>query len=387
MADDIREDILESVRQLDEQGSGGTGDTSTGSDNTQTDPSESDDVNAASKIYTDTSGTQGTAKEITDTTLKQGQTSLKQGQDGKPVVENKDAKQTDTSSATPQPWLDKAPHTWSPAAKEKWKEIDPAIRQEIKRRETDMARGFAESKQSRDFHRGFQEVMAPYVPFAKAMGHPTIMHAIDNVMQTAVMLQSSPPVQRAQLVAKIINDFGVDLRILDSVLAGSPVANPVETRVQELIRQELAPVRQFMDGQARAGQQNDQVITQRAESDLEAFLADPKNEFASNPEIMSLMSDLIDLDLAKGRSSTLTDIYSRAILLHEPTRKVVEARKSTEQVNRNNERANKARQGAVSLTSSDSVPTRTASQTADDEPDDIRGSLVRAIQQLGGSNR
>jgi hypothetical protein len=80
----------------------------------------------------------------------------------------------------------------------------------------------------------------------------------------------------------------------------------------------------------------------------------------------------------KGQSMGLTDAYDRAILMHEPVRRVIAARQQTNGLLSGTKAAQRARGAAVSVTPSSSV------QGQAPEPNTIRGAIEAAIAKTEG---
>ena len=63
------------------------------------------------------------------------------------------------------------------------------------------------------------QALAPFQQYLAVTGEPPAK-TIQGLLQTASILQMGSPVQRANTVASLIKQFGVDIRTLDDVLAG-----------------------------------------------------------------------------------------------------------------------------------------------------------------------
>lgn len=294
---------------------------------------------------------------------------------GDPVAPTSTDTQPADTSAAQEPAI-RAPGSWTPEARELWAQIPPRAREEIDRREREISRAMTQSAEARKFHSEFEKSMQPYMGFIAAE-KSTPMQAVQYMMQTAAALRVGTPTQKAQLVAETIKNFNVDLRTLDQLLADQSVPDDPMDRVNQLVEQRLAPI----VGQFEAIQhRNQQAATQAAQSEIERFATDPKNEFFG--DVQDLVADIIELGLQRGQQVSLTDAYQRAILLHEPTRRVIEARKAREQAHQKTSAARAAQGTAASVAPSATV--RPVKVTASD---DVRSAIEKSIEQLQGQGR
>lgn len=270
----------------------------------------------------------------------------------------------------------RAPGSWTPEARELWVQIPPRAREEIDRREREISRAMTQSAEARKFHSEFSAAMQPYMGFIAAE-KSTPMQAVQYMMQTGAALRVGTPAQKAQLVAETIKNFGVDLRALDQILAGQqPSTDPMD-QVNRLVEQRLAPI----VGQFEAMQnRSQQAASAAAQSEIERFASDPKNEFFG--DVQDLVADIIDLGLQRGQQVSLTDAYQRAILIHEPTRRVIEARKAREHAQQKTVVARAAQGTAASV-----APSATVRQKQVTASDDVRSAIEKSIEQLQGQGR
>src|SRR4030095_11141214 len=113
----------------------------------------------------------------------------------------------------------KAPASWRPEAREKWAGADPVIRQEVMRREHEMQTVLQDAAAARQFVSAFENVVRPYEMFMRAE-NASPLQSVQNLMQTAADPRVGTPQHKANLVAGIINNFAIDVAMLDSILAG-----------------------------------------------------------------------------------------------------------------------------------------------------------------------
>jgi hypothetical protein len=268
----------------------------------------------------------------------------------------------------------KPPGSWTPAAREEWAKVPAAVKQEVWKREREASRALTASTEARKLQQDFSQTIQPYLGFIAAEGS-TPMKAVDQMMRTAAVLRVGTADQKVQLVAQTIKQFGVNLEALDAALAGvaAPPADP-STLVQQQVQQALAP---FLNERRAQAQQAQQAVQQQAQSELEAFASDPKNEFYD--DVAPLMADIIEVASRNGQQMGLTEAYQRATLLHEPVRRVIDARKSREAATQASAAARKARGAAVSVT-----PSTQAAVVPAQGGNNLRADIEAAFAQTQG---
>ena len=272
--------------------------------------------------------------------------------DEKPVVEDKKEpkrfsrpgeKPKPTPEVKPTPSQFKAPQSWKPASREHWDKIPVAAQEEITRREAEVSRALSGTASARKFAEEFTGVVRPFEGMIRASG-VTPIQAVQNLMVTAASLQTGTPAQKAGLVANLIKTYGVDIAMLDQVLAGQkPKDGGVPDALLQSIRGELKPVHEFISQVRGSKAEQEQRLAQESMQTVEQFYADPKNEFAA--DLREEMADIIDLATNRGRAITLAEAYKIAVAANPEVSKLVEQRaaaKRTAEQARNVDRSRRA---------------------------------------------
>lgn len=270
------------------------------------------------------------------------------------------------------PTIAKPPGTWTPQAREHWGKLPSEVRGEVWKREREASRALTSSAEARRFEQEFGRTIQPFLGFIAAE-KSTPLQAVKFMMETGAALRVGTPQQKVQVVADVIRSYGIDLQMLDTVLAGkqSGVGRP-EDVVEAAVQRAIAPIMQsWRDNQ----QSFDDQARLSAEQDLDAFAADPKHEFYA--DVAPLMADIIEVAAKNGTMMGLTEAYERATLLSEPVRRVIEARKSRQAADTAAQVSRRARGAAVSVT-----PSAEANNVAPKSPDTLRGAIEAAIDQL-----
>jgi DNA-binding ferritin-like protein len=197
---------------------------------------------------------------------------------------------------------------------EKWKTLDPEVRQEILRRERDVTKSFGENNQVREFHKQFSEVVRPFEARLRATGISPLQ-AVSELFKADYILSSSPATQKAQYMAKLVKEYGVDIRELDAALAGEAAPDPVASRVEQMLAERLAPYQQFMNQQREYAQQREAQVQQEAGATIEQMAADSV-KFPYFDQVREDMADIIELGAKRGLYFSPEQAYTRAVAMN-----------------------------------------------------------------------
>jgi hypothetical protein len=274
--------------------------------------------------------------------------------------------------AAPQ---ERAPASWRPDVREHWSKLPPEVRAEVARREREMQTTLQETAEARRFTEQLQGVIRPYEMFIKAEGSNPLQ-AIDNLMATAAKLRTGTAPELAQLVAGMVKQYGVGrfgqnfIESLDAALAGEvPQADPVQSQVQQVLQQQLAPVQQFMSQFQQAQLAQQQRAQQEAASEVQQFL--DRAEFGN--DVREEMADILEVAERRGRELSLQDAYKQACLVNPRVRAVLEQRAKAKGAQQLTGAAQKARAAAVSVSGG---PTLSAPKGG---AADVRSAIEAAI--------
>ncbi len=247
---------------------------------------------------------------------------------------------------TPAPTI-KAPQSWTPAAREVFASLPAIAQQEIAKREKDVAIGLQEQAPLKRFQQEFSQTVSPYEGMMRAAGAQNPMQAVGTILQQWAVLQGGNAESKAHLVASIVRQSGIPIELLASAIDGtsapqqgqqSQSVDPAALRQQ--IKQEL-----MADFQ---GQRQQQSATQ-ARQTADAFLADPKNEFAE--DVRETMAAL----LSSGRAPDLQAAYDSAIWSDPGIRDILLKRQKQEAAKAITASTQQARNAASSVKSAPST--------------------------------
>lgn len=208
---------------------------------------------------------------------------------------------------------DVAPKSWKATTRTKWATLDPEIKAEVRRRESEMTRAFGENAQARELHKNFYEAVRPFEARIRSMGGNPL-HLVGELFKADHILSTAPPTQRAQYMAQLIKEYAVDIDELDSALAGTAPADPVAARVEQLLQQRMAPLQQFLAHQQQTEQQRQQEVQAQAQAEVESMAVDPK--YPHFNDVREDMADIIDLAARRGIYLTPAQAYSKAVAMN-----------------------------------------------------------------------
>lgn len=209
---------------------------------------------------------------------------------------------------------DPLPKSWKPTVAEKWKTLDPDVKAEVIRREREMTKAFGENNQVREFHKQFGETVRPFEARLRSVG-VSPLQAVGELFKADHILSSAPPTQRAQYVAKLVKDYGVDIRELDAALAGEAAPDPVASRVEQLLAERLAPYQQFMSQQREMAALRDLQVQQEAGATIEQMAADTA-KFPYFEHVREDMADIIEMGAKRGLYFSPEQAYTRALAMN-----------------------------------------------------------------------
>lgn len=273
----------------------------------------------------------------------------------------------------------KAPASWTPEARETWAQMRPEHQQEVMRREREITTTLQQTADVRRFAGEFERVIQPFMGFIAAE-NSTPLQAVHNMMQTAAVYRIGTAQQKAEMTASLIKNFGVDIEMLDSLLAGqqAPQRSAPQHDVQQAVQQALAPFMQQIQSQR---QQQEQLVTREANTELETFASNPDNEFFN--DVRHDMADLMQLAAQRGQVLSLSDAYRRATLAHPQIAKVLEGRQRNAAAAQQTAAAQRARNAAASIPNS-GAPSRNDEQ---DAGDDLRSALIASSREVAARQR
>ena len=230
---------------------------------------------------------------------------------------------------------EKPPVGLSLEAREVWKDVPDAVKADIVKREKDYERGIVQYSQQAKRAQGMDKALAPYQQYLQMNGGAG--QTLQNLLQTGSGLQMGSPVQKAQIVANLIKQYGVDIKSLDNMLVGEapPAEVQQQTQVQQAVQQAVAPYQQFMQQQAQQQQYHQQQAQGVVAQEVNQF--GTQNEFYN--DVRGDMADLLDMAANRGREMSMDEAYNLACSNHPQISKIVSGRASQQSVDQKRQAA------------------------------------------------
>ena len=259
------------------------------------------------------------------------------------------------TSTKPAEATDRPPQSWKPSPKTKWATLDPEIKQEVLRRETETTRVLNETAQARQIATQFQQAVQPFMArIASLNAHP--ITAVTELLKADHILSTAPKVQKAQFLAKLISDYGVDIEALDQVLSGkAQQVDPVDSKVEQLLQQRLAPFQQFLTQQQQVAAWQEQQVAAELEQTVESMAADTA-KFPHFQQVRESMADIVELYARRGQTIGIEAAYNKAVAMDPATSQVFAQQLQNNAAAKLNGRAQKALAASVSVNGAPTGP-------------------------------
>jgi len=284
------------------------------------------------------------------------------------------------SSEEPAKTVLQAPQSWKPAQKAKWDKLDVDIQQEVLRRDRETTQVLNDTAQARQISAKLSQTIQPYLARIQSLNTDPLT-AVQELFKSDHILSTAPKAQRAQYMAKLISDYGIDIQELDNALVGKPMNDPVDTRVEQLLAQRLAPIQEFLSQQQRAEQQRRQEEAQRLSDTVESMSQDPR--YPHFEAVRDSMADIVELMAKRGQHITIEAVYNRAIAMDSALSQELltktQAQAQATQAALHNGKAQRALQASVSVGGAPSGNTAGTPSV-----NDRRATIAAAFDQFEG---
>lgn len=264
----------------------------------------------------------------------------------------------------------RAPQSWKPAVREKFAGLPPEVQQEVVRVDREVMRTMQESAEARQFHQRFQQGVAPYESIFRGLGISS-EQAIGTSLQTLAQLASGPPAVKAKVAAEIIKNYGIDIQMLDSELAGqAPPPGQAQPAIDpnQIIRQ----AREAMRAEMQQAQNSQFETKMRAEIESMKTL-----EFFD--DVREDMANIIEGHAKRGVVMTPRDAYNLAVWANPSTAEVMQQRQAAKVAANPQGSTQRARAAASSVRGTPAAPPNGA------QSDDLRSVLEASWEKLQNS--
>jgi hypothetical protein len=226
----------------------------------------------------------------------------------------------------------KAPAGWKPADREQWSKVPRTLQETIMAREKEISDTMANTKTARDVNEYVDKMGQHFAPMIESAGFKHPLEAANAALGTMNVLASGTTQQKAQEIARIIGQFGVDIEMLDQAIVASPNSqapvNPQDARIEQMLEARLKPFNEMM-----TQQQNTQLAEQQKKVEQATTAV---QEFAGTAEFLNDvredMADIIDIANKRGVDLSLQQAYDRACAAHPEISNVLAERRRNEEI-------------------------------------------------------
>jgi hypothetical protein len=291
-----------------------TADTTSGDEETsgsETETLEAGDRDTASEADTDTHASED--GEVGDVGDKEGEVDLQAG---------------DTAKGSGDSI--KAPMDWGPQEREQWSKIPRNLQEKVMARETELSTLMSNTADARRTHQDFSQLASQYGSVLSGVMGDTPMDTVSNLFQTVSNLRMGSPIQKAQIVADLIGQFGVDINTLDSAIVGvaPPAGQQQNAELERLVNERMAPFEAHMGQQNAYANQQAEQRQQTANTEVGEF--SKTAEFFE--DVRYEMADFIDVATKNNRTLTTQDAYKLACAANPQVSAVMAQRAETERL-------------------------------------------------------
>ena len=280
-----------------------------------------------------------------------------------------DTNTDDDTSSTAEQTDDKAPASWTPAAREEWANVPASVKETINKREIEVQGVMKEGAQARGFVENFGKMVQPYQGYLSLGGKDPLQN-IHNAIQAAATLQGGTPIQKAEAAFKMIRENGIDIQALDDLLVGNaPAIKEEMTPAMQKMQDRIDEQDRYLQGQHEERQRGQQDAQAETNTEVNAFIKG--KEFGEDLRLD--MADFMDMAERNGGQPISLDIaYDRAMASRPDLQTILTNRSSAEQSRGRLDRARNA---------GSSIPQRSTGGGGSPAPTNMREALTEAWNQ------
>lgn len=290
---------------------------------------------------------QGDQKEIEESPAE----NLEQVEE--PVQEPVEPVQTEVKS--------EAPTALTGAIKAKWNELPEDVRAEWKKREDDIQAMMTRHDGDLKIGREMKEVITPYMAIIQSEGG-TPVGAVRDLLNTAYILRTGSPGQKAQLLHQVAQQYGVDL---------NTQPQQVDLNVHYL-QTELHQLRQQANPERIKEQLQEEMQRDRINSEIQAFAANSKNVHfeAVRTQMGALMGN--------GQAKDLQEAYDMACWASPTIRASLLQAQDQERKQKQKQEVEAKKKAASSVTGSPGLASPQSREQSKSLEDELREQLQAA---------
>ncbi len=261
---------------------------------------------------------------------------------------------TKPETPAPEDVFVEPPASLSGQIKAKWKELPSDVRAEWAKREADIHKMVTRHDGELQVGREMKEVITPYMAMIQSEGL-TPSSVVKEMLNTAYVLRTGSPHQKASFLKQVADNFGVDLSLAASQTEEQHPSITVLQREIEQLRQQANP--EYIKSQLTQQMEQDRI-----KSEVETFASDPAHQYYE--QVKPLMASL----LGTGAATSLKEAYDLACKAHPAISSTLIAQEAAKLQAKKTESLDAKRKAAVSPAGSSGVttPNTTAAKSPED---------------------
>lgn len=244
-----------------------------------------------------------------------------------------------------------APESWGSSVKSKWEILDPDVQAEIAKREADMHKMMTSPDGELQLGRKMKETIAPYMAIIQSEGGEPVS-AVKDLLNTAYILRTAPPLQKAQLVQQVIQQYGIDMSLVGN--------NQGQERQPDVLMQmynELQSIKQSVNPETLQKQLQERMEADTIMRKIQDFRNDPANVHYAKVEdyMISIAPSIRAKNPAASPEEILKLSYQAACRADPDIYSTLEAEKQAAEVAKKSQEVAAKKRAASSLTGSPGV--------------------------------
>ena len=267
-------------------------------------------------------------EQAVETDKSSDATERTESEDGQAATQKGDETADDTRAGAKSKDSIKAPIGWAPKARQNWSKLPREVQEQVVEREKNMAEAMANTKQARATQQQFDQLSQSFAPILAAEGVDA-MAATQSLFKTAAELRLGTNAQKAQVIAELIEHYGVDIPTLDQTLSGGQVAPSEDEKLEQMFNKRFGPMadafKQMQHGQQQQTHQSAQAEVQEFAKTAE-FINDVRHD----------MADIIDMKKARGVDISLKEAYDIACRMNPEVSDIMRQRENDARIDEQN---------------------------------------------------
>jgi len=197
------------------------------------------------------------------------------------------------------------PKAWRKEMETEWKTASPGVRKYVYEREQQVTEGISRYRAGSE---SWNKVMTPFQSILAEYPDVNPAEILSTLATNHLAMVRATPAERAQHAMALARGYGVELTAKEAAqaaAAGAVVADdfsPAQmARLQQMLSPVLAPI-------ARTTEFMNKQLAASAESQVDAFFSDSKNEYVNE-----VADDILQL-MQNGKAESLPEAYELAVM-------------------------------------------------------------------------